>query len=287
MRGFVWFHSFSMIASMISTCSSSRQSIMSSSSSILTTSFCRIFPAIYLLEKNVVFEHRISQSLQIILNSMRIRLICLAKVLCFLPSLLAISRSEMTPSCTQIINILSASASNSRSRPITRESNCFPHSADRWDNHCSDQIIQITAIFIFLIQRQSICYSVRTIQTTAITSSDGCVGAATVSMILLVFANAGSFSCETGVQNFINQIVLLCLRVVDLFHVLSFPPEKETTGSARSEDKSAHRERLSPIRQSNGNMPALRYETSCALYVHSGLFMMITFGRRLFACIFL
>lgn len=52
---------------------------------------------------------------------MRIRLICLAKVLCFLPSLLAISRSEMTPSCTQIINILSASASNSRSRPITRE----------------------------------------------------------------------------------------------------------------------------------------------------------------------
>ena len=60
MRVFIWFHSFSMIASMISTCSSSRQSIMSSSSSILTTSFCRIFPAIYLLEKNVVFEHRIS-----------------------------------------------------------------------------------------------------------------------------------------------------------------------------------------------------------------------------------
>ena len=107
-----------------------------------------------------------------------------------------------------------------------------------------------------------------------------------MSMILLVFANAGSFFCETDVQNFINQIVLLCLRVVDLFHVLSFPPEKETTGSARSENKSAHRERLSPIRQSNGNMPALRYETSCALYVHSGLFMMITFGRRLFACIF-
>ena len=154
---------------------------------------------------------------------MRIRLICLAKVLCFLPSLLAISRSEMTPSCTQIINILSASASNSRSRPITRESNCFRTVLIDGTIICSDQIIQITAIFIFLIQRQSICYSVRTIQTTAIASSDGCVGAATVSMILLVFANAGSFFCETGVQNFINQIVLLCLRVVDLFHVLSFP----------------------------------------------------------------
>lgn len=215
---------------------------------------------------------------------MRIRLICLAKVLCFLPSLLAISRSEMTPSCTQIINILSASASNSRSRPITRESSCF--SVQCWS---MGQAFVATRSyrFIFLIQRQSICYSVRTIQTTAIASSDGCVGAATVSMILLVFANAGSFFCETGVQNFINQIVLLCLRVVDLFHVLSFPPEKETTGSAHSENKSVHRERLSPIRQSNGNMSALRYETSCALYVHSGLFMMITFGRRLFACIFL